>query len=87
MSLKLHDDGIVIQLLTFWTLFIIPFFYLKQRLKDWTLLPSSGNRLTQLGPINTASPYLQTVAESSLQYVLDKKNETITVFTMSHLWL
>jgi hypothetical protein len=28
--------------------------------RDWDLSPSSGKKPTQLGPINRASPYLQT---------------------------
>jgi hypothetical protein len=46
------------QKLTFWTLFIILFFYLKWHFGDRTLSPSSGKKPTQLDPINRASPNL-----------------------------
>jgi hypothetical protein len=42
--------------MTFCTLSISQFFYLKQIFKDWTLLPTSG---TELCPISRASLYLQ----------------------------
>jgi hypothetical protein len=53
---KARDDGVVVQLLIFWTLSIA--LYYKQRFRDWTRYPSSGEDPTQLGPIDRASPYL-----------------------------
>jgi hypothetical protein len=41
--------------LSFWTL---SSFYLKQHFGDWTLPASSGEKPTQLGSIDRASPYL-----------------------------
>jgi hypothetical protein len=35
-------------------------FYLKQCFGDWTLYLCLGKKRTQLGPIDRASPYLQT---------------------------
>jgi hypothetical protein len=34
---KVYDDDKLIQLLTFWALFIVLFFTYKQRFGDWTL--------------------------------------------------
>jgi hypothetical protein len=94
LRLEVHDDGIVIELLTFWDINHYSVFYVKQHFEGQTLLPSSGNRLTRLGPIDSASPYLWTVAESSLQNFLTKEKQgdmyniqkSITVF-MGHLQL
>jgi hypothetical protein len=51
--------AILKQLLIFWTLSIVLFVYLKQRFGNWTLPLSSGEKPTQLGPIDRASPYLR----------------------------
>jgi hypothetical protein len=36
------EDGILIQLLCFWTLFVVQFVFKTQRFGDWILSPSSG---------------------------------------------
>lgn len=56
LSLKVHDDGTVIQLPTFWDINLHSAFYVKQHFEGQTLLPSSGNTFTRLGPTDTASP-------------------------------
>jgi hypothetical protein len=52
---RIQNGDLFVQLLAPWTLSKLPCLKLKQRLKDWTLPPSSGTKPTQLGPIDTAS--------------------------------
>jgi hypothetical protein len=55
-KIKVRSDGILIQSFTFWTLSIVPTFYLKQGFGDWTVLQSSVVGLTQLCPIDRSGP-------------------------------
>jgi hypothetical protein len=79
-----------IYLCNYWLLehYQLPCLYLKQRLRDWTLPPSSGTKPTELGPIYRASEisgpmpidwaklstlsYLRMEVECSYRYVMNK---------------
>jgi hypothetical protein len=39
---------------------LLSYFYLKQRFWDWIVHLFLGKKPTQMGPIDRASPYLQT---------------------------
>jgi hypothetical protein len=44
-DVKVRNDGVLIQLLCFWTLSIVLFLFKTQRFGDWILSPSSGKNL------------------------------------------
>jgi hypothetical protein len=46
--------------LTFWTLSISLFLYLKQHFRDWRISPSSGKKPNRFGLIDRSGPQLRT---------------------------
>jgi hypothetical protein len=60
--LQVYTIWTIIRLLTFETLSIVLFFYLKWHFGDWSLLPSSGEKPVFLCPVGRADPCLRTLS-------------------------
>jgi hypothetical protein len=62
MHLKLCDNGILIQILYFWTLSIVFFLFKTHNVLETGFCLHPQVEPTQMGPIDRASPYLWTFA-------------------------
>jgi hypothetical protein len=83
-GLEVCDDGTLVQILCFWTLYIVLSLF-KSRLVSLSKHSVSETRFclrlqvkpTQFGPIDTAGPYLRTTESSLRNVVFWKRNGTI----------
>jgi hypothetical protein len=83
-DLKVRDGGILIKVFIFRHHAPSCFYYLKQRFGDWSLLPPSRKKPTQLGPTDRASPSLLQAVPSLSRSLIHKLITQVVSNSLSH---
>jgi hypothetical protein len=69
-------DELSMKVMCFWTLSVIQFVFRTQRFRDWILCTSSGGT-THLSPIDRASPYFWTPAQTPDRVYIPSTAKTV----------